>query len=125
MGNSPDFFFVEQEGRVEKIFSFPYRIAVGCADQYADGIRVLADDVDGRIAFADEIIELEEIPGRIPANTQLAENNKIASLLFRFFNSADDLLRIAFEIADVIVLLCEENLHNPKATGLNFVFGKE
>lgn len=110
---------------MKRSFPSPYRIAVGCSDQYPDGIRVLADGIDGRIAFVDEIIELEEIPGRIPANTQLAENDKIASLLFRFFNSADDLLRIAFEIADVIVLLCEENLHNPKATGLNFVFGKE
>ena len=59
----------------------------------------------GLITLINKIIELYKIPWGIAANTHFTKHNKIAALCFCFLNSLYNFLRIAFKIADMIILL--------------------
>jgi hypothetical protein len=75
---------------------------------------VLADAIDCRLTLPDEIIEFQKIAGGITTNTQLGEHRQIRTGILGTLQCGDDLIHIAFEISDVIVLLGDKHFHGPK-----------
>jgi len=68
MRDAFDLFFIEQPCGVEEIFPFAGGIAGRRAYDDADGVGFLANAIDGGVALCDEVVEFEEITGRVTAN---------------------------------------------------------
>jgi hypothetical protein len=100
-----DLFFIQEKSRVEKAFAFVQCISCRAANEYADGIGFLANQVNSIVTFIDKIAELNKIPGRVTAYAHFGEHNQIAALSFGFSYGLNDLIRIAFKISDMVILL--------------------
>ena len=100
-----DLFFVQKKSGIEQAFAFVFCISRRAADQYTDGIRFFFDQVYRIITFIDKIIKLYKISCRVTAYTHFAEQDQVAPLCFGIPYRRNNLFCIAFEIADMIILL--------------------
>lgn len=92
------------------------------------------DLINGGIALANKIGEFKEVAGRIAANTEFSEYHKVGPLFTGLIYGGNDPGGIGLEIADMIILLSERDLHpakvketrwNPNsgfANGFSFIF---
>ena len=80
---------------------------MGSADERRDALRRSGDVVDRGACGPEEAGAQQEVLGRVAGDHELREEGEVGALVARALDPLDDAARVAGEVADDAVDLCE------------------